>query len=370
MELTYISPCHFGLESVLSGELKRMGASNVKADNGKVEFSGDFNILARANINLRTAERVLIKLAEFKAYSFEDLFQGVKRIPLEDFIGKKDAFPVKGWSINSKLHSIPDCQSIVKKAAVERLKAHYNQEWFSETGSVHQLQFSILNDLVTIMLDTSGVGLHKRGYRAHSNEAPIKETLAAGIVDLARVKEYSHICDPFCGSGTFLIEAATKALNIPPCIRRKFAAQDWGLIDEAVWREERTRGLDNIKKGAEFRAYGSDIDKNAVELTLSNAKKAGVASRLSVKVADIKDFKAQDNLITFANPPYGERMLEKNEAEAIYKVIGKVFEKRVKNSYYIISPHERFERIYGKSADKRRKLYNGMMKCQLYMYFR
>lgn len=369
-ELTYISPCHFGLESVLAGELKRMGANNVKADNGKVEFSGDFHLLARANICLRTAERVMIKLGSFRAQSFEELFQGVKAIPLEDFIGKRDAFPVKGWSLNSQLHSIPDCQSIVKKAAVERLKAHYKQEWFSETGSLHQLQFSILKDEVTIMLDTSGAGLHKRGYRQNSNEAPIKETLAAGIIDFARVKDYSRVCDPFCGSGTFLIEAATKALNIPPCLRRKFVAQDWGLFDETVWREERNRGLEGIKRDTEFVAWGSDIDRRAVELTRMNAKKAGVLSKISVTTQDVKNFLPKEKLITFANPPYGERMLEKQQAEEIYQTMGKVFTKAEGNSYYIISPHEKFERIFGRSADKRRKLYNGMLKCQLYMYFK
>lgn len=369
-ELRYIAPCHFGLESVLSGELKRMGALDVKADNGKVEFSGDFSILARANICLRTAERVLIKLGSFHATSFEELFQGVKAIPLEDFIGKKDAFPVKGWSLNSKLYSVPDCQSIIKKAAVERLKAHYGQAWFSETGPLHQIQFSILKDEVTIMLDTSGAGLHKRGYRQKSNDAPIKETLAAGIIDFARVKDYSRVQDPFCGSGTFLIEAATKALNIPPCLRRKFISQDWGLFPETVWREERTRGLDGIKRDTDFFAYGADIDKNAVELTKANAKKAGVLSKISVITQDIKQFESHENRITFANPPYGERMLEKEQAEAIYKTMGKVFRRQEGNSYYIISPHEKFEQIYGREADKRRKLYNGMMKCQVYMYFK
>lgn len=368
-KLTYIAPCHFGLESVLAGELKRMGAEDVQSENGKVEFSGDYNMLARANICLRSAERVLIKLGSFTALSFEDLFQGVKAIPLEDFIGKKDAFPVKGWSLNSQLHSIPDCQSIVKKAAVERLKAHYKQDWFTETGSMHQLQFSILKDVVTILLDTSGAGLHKRGYRQNANEAPIKETLAAGIIDLARVKDYSKICDPFCGSGTFIIEAATKALNIPPCLRRKFVSQDWGLFDEQVWKDERTRGLDGIKKDTEFFAYGSDLDKNMVELTKENAKKAGVFQKVSITTADVKDFVAQEKLITFANPPYGERLLDKQEAERIYHTMGKVFTMLPQSSYYIISPHEDFERIFGRHANKRRKLYNGMLKCQVFQYF-
>lgn len=368
--LTYLAPCHFGLESVLAGELKRMGAENVQADNGKVEFSGSPEMMARANINLRTAERVMIKLTSFEATSFEELFQGVKAIPLEEYIGKKDAFPVKGWSLNSQLHSVPDCQAIIKKAAVERLKTHYHQDWFSETGPMHQIRFSILKDQVTVMLDTSGVGLHKRGYRLKANEAPIKETLAAGIIDIARVKGFSEVNDPFCGSGTFLIEAATKALNIPPCLRRKFAAQDWGIFDEKIWRDERSRGLDLVRRDAEFFAHGSDIDPECVALTKENAKRAGVFGKISVQTADIKNFRVKENTITFANPPYGERLLEKQEAEQIYRTMGKVFQRADRASYYIISPHESFESIFGKKADKRRKLYNGMMKCQLFQYFK
>lgn len=368
--LKYVSPCHFGLESVLAGELKRMDADNVVAHNGKVTFSGGPEILARANICLRTAERVLIELASFRATSFEDLFQGVSKIPLEDFVGSKDAFPVKGWALNSKLMSVPDCQSIVKKAAVERLKKHYGIEWFPETGPVHQLQFSILNDEVSIMLDTSGAGLHKRGYRVNSNDAPIKETLAAGIIDLARVRSDTHFYDPFCGSGTLVIEAATKALNIPPCLKRKFAAQNFGFIDEAVWREERERGIEGIRHDASFFAYGSDIDPEAVELTKANAKKAGVFSKVLITQKDVRDFalKTPGGVIC-CNPPYGERMLEIEEANNLYRIMGKVFGKLETAAEYIISPAENFESLFGRKAIKRRKLYNGMLKCQLYMYF-
>lgn len=368
--LTYQAPCHFGLESILAGELKRMDAQNVRAENGKVIFEGGFDLLARANICLRTAERVLIQLAVFPATTFEELFQGVKSIPLEDFIGQKDAFPVKGWSLNSKLESVPSCQAIVKKAAVERLKAHYGVEWFVETGSMHQLQFSILKDEVTILLDTSGAGLHKRGYRANANEAPIKETLAAGIVDLARVKGYSTVCDPFCGSGTLLIEAATKALNIPPCIRRRFIAQDWGLFPESVWKEEREKGIAAVRRDAEFHGFGMDLDRRAVELTKENAQKAGVLSHLTVHQADIKKFHAEAGHTVICNPPYGERLLEKQQAETIYQVMGKRFLQLDKSSYYIISPHEEFEKLFGRRANKRRKLYNGMIRCQVFQYFK
>lgn len=367
----YASPCHFGLESVLAGELKRMGAENVVSHNGKVTFEGDEHILARANICLRTAERVLIELGQFTARSFEELFQGVRKLPLEDFIGSKDAFPVKGWALNSQLMSVPDCQAIIKKAAVERLKQHYRMDWFPETGPLHQLQFSIHHDEVTLMLDTSGAGLHKRGYRLNANAAPIKETLAAGIVDLARIRNGGVFYDPFCGSGTLLIEAATKALNIPPCLKRKFSAQNFGLFEDSVWQEERSRGIEGIRRDTEFFAYGSDIDPAAIELTKQNAKRAGVFSRMLVQQKDIRDFALKNSgpAVIACNPPYGERMLEQEDANRLYRVMGQVFSPLEQASVYVISPSEKFESLYGKTAVKRRKLYNGMMKCQLYMYY-
>ena len=224
------APCLFGLESVLSGELKRIGAKNIEATDGKVTFTGDWNMLAKTNLWLRTAERVLIVLDSFRAETFEELFQGVFKIPFEEYLGKDDAFPVKGWSLNSQLASVPDCQSIIKRAAVKRMEQHYHQIWFAETGAVHQIQFSIRKNIVTIFLDTSGAGLHKRGYRQTSLLAPIKETLAAGIVDFTRLYDDSVICDPFCGSGTLLIEAVLKGMNIAPGINRRFAAEKWNCI--------------------------------------------------------------------------------------------------------------------------------------------
>ncbi len=366
----YIAPCLFGLESVLSGEVKRMGGQEVNTFDGKVEFSGDAWMLARANLNLRTAERVLIKLGEFEAKTFDQLFEGVKKLPLEEWIGRRDAFPVKGHSLHSVLHSVPDCQRIIKKAAVERLKGKYGVSWFEETGPVHQLQFSILKDRATIMLDTSGAGLHKRGYRQNANEAPIKETLAAGMIDFARVKGDTVFYDPFCGSGTLLIEAAMKALNIPAGIGRKFAAQHWGCISESVWREERARGLDLIRRDAKFVGYGSDIDPNAVELALQNASKAKVAPRVRIRIRDVRDFRpVADHGVVVTNPPYGERLLNVSKAHELYQKMGEVFSPKPGLNYYIISPDEDFERIFGRRASKRRKLYNGMLKCQLFMYY-
>lgn len=359
-------PCHFGLESVLKYEINKIGGTNLSVSDGKISFDGDFNILARANLCLSTAERVLIELAEFNAYSFEDLYQGVKAIPFENFIGEKNAFPVKGYSLNSQLHSVPDCQSIVKKAVVERLKSKYNISWFDETDSTVQIQFSILKDKVNIYLDTSGAGLHKRGYRRNSNLAPIKETLAAGIIDLAHIIPNSIVCDPFCGSGTILIESALKALNIAPCINRGFSAEKWDSIPKNIWSEERQRAIANVNKDAEFQAIGFDVDDSAVALATDNAKKAGVKSRISIEQADIRKFHQPENSIVICNPPYGERMLEIREAEEIYKIMGRV----IKKPASIISPSEEFEKFFGRKADKRRKLYNGMIKCQLFMYFK
>ncbi len=363
-------PCHFGLESTLKFEVSRIGGQDISVSDGRVSFSGGYDVLVRANLWLASAERVLIQLAEFDAFTFEELFQGVKNIPFENFIGKNDRFPVKGHSLNSKLHSVPDCQSIIKKAAVERLKEKYGVSYFEETGAAFKIQFSILKDHAAIYIDSSGAGLHKRGYRRNSNAAPIKETLAAGIADLARVRENSIVCDPFCGSGTLLIEAAYKAMNIAPGIRRRFACDEWDVIGKSIWSEERTRALDLIKKDTDFFAYGYDIDPESVALSMENCRKAGIQKRVKISQADVKDYVNEKNTITLCNPPYGERMLEVKEAEKLYSVMGKRFIADRESPCYVISPHEEFEKFFGKTADKRRKLYNGMIKCQLYMYFK
>ena len=365
------APCLFGLESVLSGELKRIGAKNIEATDGKVTFTGDWNMLAKTNLWLRTAERVLIVLDSFRAETFEELFQGVFKIPFEEYLGKNDAFPVKGWSLNSQLASVPDCQSIIKRAAVKRMEQHYHQIWFAETGAVHQIQFSIRKNIVTIFLDTSGAGLHKRGYRQTSLLAPIKETLAAGIVDFTRLYDDSVICDPFCGSGTLLIEAVLKGMNIAPGINRRFAAEKWNCIPAAVWKDARMEALESVKRDAKIKAYGYDIDPQAVELTMANAKKAGVSAHIRTKVQNISQLSLPPGrAIVICNPPYGERLLEIKEAEQLYRTMGKVFPADPDKKYYVISPHEEFEHIFGRTADRRRKLYNGMIKCQLFMYFR
>ncbi len=365
-----VCPCHFGLESTLKFEVLKIGGQDIAVSDGRVAFSGDLSTLVRANLWLAAAERVLVQLAEFEAHSFEELFQGTKNAPFEDFIGVKDRFPVKGYSLNSDLHSVPDCQAIIKKAAVERLGDKYGVTWFEETGTTYQIRFSILKNRVSIYLDSSGEGLHKRGYRRNSNAAPIKETLAAGIIDLAYVNSGSRVCDPFCGSGTLIIEAAYRALNIAPGLKRRFAADDWRIIPPEIWENERKNALDAIRKDTDFFAYGYDIDPECVALTLENCRKAGIRKRVEVCQADVKNYVNEAGTITVCNPPYGERLLEFREAEKLYTVMGKHFIADREHPCYVISPHEEFEKLFGKRADKRRKLYNGMLKCQLFMYYK
>ena len=365
------APCLFGIEGIAADEFRRMGFEDVSADNGRVLLSGDFNMLARANICSRFAERINIVIGEFKAVTFTELFEGVKSLCWENYIGVDDAFPVNGWSIDSQLFSIPDCQSIIKKAIVERLKTKYPVNHFSETGPEIRIRFSIHKNNVTMMIDTSGDGLHKRGYRRNSNDAPLKETLAAAMCDLARIYPDTQMYDPFCGSGTLLIEAALMATKTAPGLRRFFAAERYGFIPEKVWREERTRAQDLIIHNVDFRAQGFDIDKNSVELTLQNAKKAGVAKYVSAAIGDVRNFiPPEHRCLTVTNPPYGERLLDIKAAEEIYAVMGNRFNPGYGRKYFIISPDDEFERFFGRTADKRRKLYNGMLKCQLYMYFK
>ena len=370
-KINMVALCLMGTESIAADEFKRMGFEDVVTENGRVLLSGDYNMLARANINSRFAERILINMGQFSAKSFTELFDNVKAIEWERYIGKDDCFPVKGWSLNSVLHSIPDCQSIIKKAVVDRLSSKYSVSWFSETGPEYKIRFSIYKDNVTMMIDTSGEGLHKRGYRRSSNQAPLKETLAASMCDLARIYPDTTLYDPFCGSGTILIESALMATKTAPGLKRYFAAERFNSIDKSVWRQERMRAQDNILHNIDFKACGYDIDPDCVELTLANAKKAGVEKYVKAQIADIKDFKACDDRFTLiTNPPYGERLLDIKKAEELYKIMGERFISEQGKKYFIISPHDEFEKLYGKEADKRRKLYNGMIKCQLYMYFR
>ncbi len=370
-ELNFCAPCILGVEGICANDLRFNGIENVKAENGRVLFSGDFNTLARANLISRYSERIQILLAEFSVASFDDLFEGVKGIEWERFIAENDAFPVKGSCLDSDIHSVSDCQKIIKKAVADRLSLKYGLNWFEETGSVHQIQFLLRNNRVSILLDTSGEGLHKRGYRAESNDAPIKETLAAVMVDLMRVRSNHFVVDPMCGSGTLLIESALKALKIAPGINRSFSAECWKQIPESVWKEERERALSEINYDCKFKAIGYDIDERALEVAANNAERAGVADRIEFKKRDIRDFSFDsDYQTTIVNPPYGERLLDVDEAEKLYKIMGSHFIKQKGKTYGIITADDDFEKIFGRKADKRRKLYNGTLKCQFYMYLK
>lgn len=371
MNLKFAAPCIFGLEGLCANELRYLGVDNVAAENGRVTFTGDWSTLALANINSRYAERILILLGEFDAHNFDELFEGVKSVPWENFIGVAEAFPVKGKCLDSKLMSVPDCQKIVKKAVVDRLSQKYMLPWFDETCSLHQIQFLIFHNRVSIMLDTSGAGLHKRGYRADSNDAPIKETLAAAMAELSRVRSNHFVTDPMCGSGTILIEAAMKALNIAPGLNRYFACERWQCMPEGVFDAEREKARQKIRHDSSFHATGYDIDDAALAIAEKNAAIAGVADRITFENRDIKDFVPSDGFQTvITNPPYGERLLDVKSAEKLYETMGKRFKHIKGKSYTIITPDDDFEKIFGRKADKRRKLYNGTLKCQLYMYFK
>ena len=326
MKLNYCVPCLLGFESLIAREAASFGADNIVSENGKVFFTGGFDLLARYNICSRLSERLQILIGSFRALTFTELFEGAKALPWEDYIGRTDAFPVKGYSLNSKLFSVSDCQAIIKKAVVERLKQHYGLQWFEETGPVHQIQFSIMKDKVHLLLDTSGEGLHKRGYRPVSLAAPIKETLAAALCDIARLKPYHTLYDPMCGSGTILIEGAMTAMNIPPGVKRNFSAERWDMVPRKVWQEERERALSRIRSDADFVAFGSDIDENALRSAQSNAAAAGVSDKINWKAAPLKDLApVSEKGTVICNPPYGERMEDAQHARLITQEMGRVF---------------------------------------------
>lgn len=370
-EFLLVCPCLLGVEGLVAEELRDMGAEDVAPENGRVMLRGTPEMIARANIRLRYAERVLVQLGAFEARSFTELFDAVKALPWAEWIGREDAFPVKGRCLSSTLMSVPDCQSIIKKAVVESLRAAYRVEKLPETGVKYQIQFLIMKDKVSVMLDTTGAGLHKRGYRKNSTEAPIKETLAAVLAKLSRVRPDGTVYDPFCGSGTLLIESAYLAMHIAPGVRRHFAADKWRQIPGRIWEAERAEARALERRGEGFQAHGFDIDPEAVALTLENAKKAGVAEFITAEVRDVRDFHAETDFgCVLCNPPYGERLLDQKSAENIYRTMGRVFEPKRGWSYGIISPDESFERCFGRHADRRRKLYNGMIKCQYYQFYK
>lgn len=366
--LELCAPCLFGLEGPLGNELRHMGMQNVRPENGRVRFSGTEADIARANLRSRFGERILIELSRFPADTFDRLFEGVKALPWEQFIPKNGAFPVKGYSLESKLHSVPDCQKIVKKAVVERLKQRYRVNWFAEDGATYQIQFALMHDTAVLYLDTTGVGLHKRGYRPAHVAAPLRETLAAAMVDIAGYRGRGDFCDPFCGSGTIAIEAALAAKNRAPGLLRTFSAQQWDCLTPAIWTAAREEAQAREFSG-DYHIFASDIDPHAVAIARENARRAGMEELISFSVADAAQFdRTTDRGIIVTNPPYGERLMEKREAEALYRAFGAAYRNTAHWQLYLLSSHTEFERAFGLPADKKRKLYNGMIKCDLFQY--
>ena len=369
MKLKMSVPCLFGLEGLAADELRRLDMQQVQAENGRVSFEGSERDLARANIWLRTGERVLVTVGQTRARSFDELFEGVKGMNWEDYIPMDGAFPVKGYSLNSALHSVPDCQRIIKKAAAERLKAKYRTEWMKETGAKYQIRFAIMNDTATLYLDSSGSGLHKRGYRPVGNAAPLRETLAAAMVRLARYRGKESFCDPFCGSGTIPIEAALAALNRAPGLGRRFDSMDWNWPDRSVWDSVREEARDCEYHGT-YDIWGGDIDSACIAVARENARRAGVQEHIRFETAEAADFRRKEpGGLIVCNPPYGERVMEKREAEEVYRAFGKAYRTLDGWKLYILSSHTEFERTFGRNATKKRKLYNGMIKCDLFMYY-
>ena len=370
MKFQLVATCLFGLEHLLGEEIDALGYERVSTIDGRVTFLGDPEAVALSNIFLRYAERVFIKLGSFPASTFEELFEGTRALPWSDFIGRDDEFPVKGHSIKSALTSIPDCQRIVKKAVVRSMESSYGISIFPESGVKYQIEFFILNDVATLMIDTSGIALHKRGYRRDSNAAPIRETLAAAIAKISRPREDVLLWDPMCGSGTIAIEAAMQMRNIAPGVRRHFAAESFPFVPPAIWKSAREEAKDG-ERVTKFEAFATDIDPECVELARKNASLAGVSDNIKCFVKDARRIGGDGRRGTIVtNPPYGERMGTVAEVERLYREIGEHFRSLSPWQVYVITSHPSFEKFYGKKADKVRKLYNGMLPCYLYQFFK
>lgn len=364
-------PCHFGLEAVLKREIYDLGYEITKVEDGRVTFEGDEEAICRANIFLRTAERVMIQVGRFKATTFEELFQGIKNLPWEEYIPEDGKFWVKkASSINSKLFSPSDIQSIAKKAMVERMKQKYHKEWFKEDGAAYPVRIFLLKDEVTVALDTSGDSLHKRGYRTMTSKAPLTETLAASLIMLTPWRKDRILVDPFCGSGTFPIEAAMIAANVAPGMNRDFTAEEWtNLIDRKLWYECVKEAVDMIDTTVKVDIQGYDIDGDVIKVARENAKRAGVEHMIHFQqraVADLSHPKKYGFIIT--NPPYGERLEDKADLPELYTQIGQAYQRLDSWSMFLITSYTDTEKYIGRKADKNRKIYNGMLKTYFYQF--
>lgn len=369
-KLQLIATSAFGIESVVARELKWLGYEDQLIENGRVTFAGDELAICRSNIWLRTADRVLVKMGEFEAPTFDELFERTKALPWDEWLPEDAEFPVDGKSVNSKLASVPDCQAIVKKAIVEKMKQRYKKQWFEETGPLYRIEVSLLKDRATLTIDTSGPGLHKRGYRDLVSGAPLKETLASALLLISRWKPGRELIDPFCGSGTIPVEAAMMAANMAPGIKRDFSAERWHQVPAGLWNRAREEAVDKVKFDSEIRLHGSDIDDGVLRLARHHADKAGVSQLIHFQKRDFSEISSRYKYgFIVTNPPYGERIGEMPEVERIYRDLGAVFKRFDTWSFYVLTSHPRFEALVGRKADKKRKLYNGRIQCNYYQFF-
>ncbi|KOR90472.1 THUMP domain-containing class I SAM-dependent RNA methyltransferase [Paenibacillus solani] len=367
--LQLIATAPMGLEAVVARELKELGYTDMEVENGRVTFSGDLIDICRCNLWLRTSDRILVKMGEFKALTFDELFEGTKALPWEDWIPADGEFPVEGRSHKSQLSSVPACQGIVKKAIVEKLKLSHHTEWFPEDGPRYVIEVSLLKDRALLTLDTTGPALHKRGYRKLVTEAPLKETMASALLQLSRWGPHRPLYDPCCGSGTILIEAAMMAWNIAPGLRRSFPSEQWDIIGDERWEDAREEAFDAVTDDIPLHIAGSDIDPKAIEVAKAAAKSAGLAGEIDFKVLPaVKAIPEGEYGCIITNPPYGERLSEKEEVERLIRQFGSVMHSLPTWSFFAISPTKQFEHYFGRKAEKRRKLFNGRIECQYYQY--
>lgn len=368
-ELQLIATAPMGLEAIVARELKELGYNDVQVENGRVNFTGDYKDICRCNLWLRTSDRILVKMGEFPAKTFDELFEGTKALPWQDWIPANGEFPVEGRSHHSQLSSVPACQGIVKKAIVEKLKQSYHTEWFQENGPRYVIEVNLLKDVALLTLDTTGPALHKRGYRKLVTEAPLKETMAAALLQISRWNPSRPLYDPCCGSGTILIEAALLGWNIAPGLRRSFPSEHWPAIPEELWSEAREEAFDAVQDDQPLQLTGSDIDPKAIEVAKAAAKSAGLAGEIDFQVLPASKAHPQGEygcLIT--NPPYGERLSEKTEVEKLVRTLGHTANQLPTWSFFALSPTKQFEHYFGRKADKRRKLFNGRIECQYYQF--
>ncbi|MGM7701617.1 THUMP domain-containing class I SAM-dependent RNA methyltransferase [Pseudalkalibacillus sp. Hm43] len=371
MNLTLIATAAMGLESIVANEVKALGYENVQVENGKIIIEADERAIPRLNLWLRTADRIKVQVGSFKALSFEELFEKTKALPWGDYLPEDAEFPVIGRSVKSKLFSVSDCQAIVKKAIVENMKETYGVSgWLPEDGAFYRVEVALHKDIATLTMDTSGEGLHKRGYRYLHNEAPLKETLAAALIQLTNWRADRPFLDPFCGSGTIPIEAAMIAKKIAPGLNREFASENWSWLDKKLWYQAVEEAHDVADFDLPVDIMGCDIDHKMIELSENNTDEAGLKGDITYKQMQMKDFRTKKEYgYVIGNPPYGERLNERDYVEKLYRELGEVFGALDTWSLYILTSHEGFEGLYGKKASKKRKLYNGDLKCHYYQYF-